>query len=167
MLCHKQVSRAGKNNYIPQIMWDVINCPCFWYLHQAPHFSLINELCCHEVTCLRLNLSADVFLYDLYHLTVKINTESWVYLKVSVSKLLKMVLGLTCEGYIFFKATNNPAFTTVVTGHNSSIAALFTTRLVLPTHIFFEIETWICNYTRSFLYGLITNPWPNFVEVRA
>ena len=31
-MCHKQVSRAGTNNYIPQILWDVITCPCPWYL---------------------------------------------------------------------------------------------------------------------------------------
>ena len=27
-----QVSRAGTSNYIPQILWDVITCPCPWYL---------------------------------------------------------------------------------------------------------------------------------------
>ena len=25
-------SRAGTSNYIPQILWDVITCPCPWYL---------------------------------------------------------------------------------------------------------------------------------------
>ena len=29
---HKQVSRAGKSNCIPQYLWYVINCPCIWYL---------------------------------------------------------------------------------------------------------------------------------------
>ena len=29
---HKQVSRAGKSNYIPQIVWDVITCPCPWHM---------------------------------------------------------------------------------------------------------------------------------------
>ena len=28
----KQVSRAGSSNYIPQYLWDVITCPCPWYL---------------------------------------------------------------------------------------------------------------------------------------
>ena len=28
----KQISRAEKNNYIPQYLWDVITCPCPWYL---------------------------------------------------------------------------------------------------------------------------------------
>ena len=24
--------KAGTSNYIPQILWDVITCPCLWYL---------------------------------------------------------------------------------------------------------------------------------------
>ena len=28
VLCQKQESRPGTNNYIPQIRWDVIPCPC-------------------------------------------------------------------------------------------------------------------------------------------
>ena len=31
-VCPKQVSRAGTSNYIPQILWDVITCPCPWHL---------------------------------------------------------------------------------------------------------------------------------------
>ena len=31
-LCQKQVSRAGTNDYIPQILWDVIIGPFPWYL---------------------------------------------------------------------------------------------------------------------------------------
>ena len=30
--CQKQVSRAWTSNYIPQKLWDVITCPCPWYL---------------------------------------------------------------------------------------------------------------------------------------
>ena len=32
----EQVSRAGASNYIPQKLWDVITCPCPWYLLLAP-----------------------------------------------------------------------------------------------------------------------------------
>ena len=32
VLYQKQVSRAKINNYIPQILWEVITCPCPWYL---------------------------------------------------------------------------------------------------------------------------------------
>ena len=31
-MCQKQVSRTGTSNYIPQCPWDVITCPCPWYL---------------------------------------------------------------------------------------------------------------------------------------
>ena len=31
-VCQKQLSSAGIINYIPQILWDVITCPCRWYL---------------------------------------------------------------------------------------------------------------------------------------
>ena len=32
MMCQKQGSRAGTSNYILQYLWDVITCPCPWYL---------------------------------------------------------------------------------------------------------------------------------------
>ena len=38
VLCQKQVSRAGTINYIPQYLWDVITCPCAWYLLLAQHY---------------------------------------------------------------------------------------------------------------------------------
>ena len=28
VLCHKQAWLAGTSNYLPDILWDVINCPC-------------------------------------------------------------------------------------------------------------------------------------------
>ena len=31
----KQVSRTGTSNYIPRYLWDIITCPCPWYLHLA------------------------------------------------------------------------------------------------------------------------------------
>ena len=47
LVCQKQVLRAGKSNYIPQYMWDVIICPCLWYLHlvQISHISLAFNMC--------------------------------------------------------------------------------------------------------------------------
>ena len=35
VLFQKQVSRAGTSNYIPQYLWDMITCPCPWYLFLA------------------------------------------------------------------------------------------------------------------------------------
>ena len=37
VLCQKQISRAQTSNYIPQKLWDVITCPCPWYLLLAQH----------------------------------------------------------------------------------------------------------------------------------
>ena len=39
VFCQKQVSRAGTSNYTPQILWDVIASPCYWYLLLAQHAS--------------------------------------------------------------------------------------------------------------------------------
>ena len=36
-LCQKQVSRARISNSIPQCLWDVITCPCLWFLLLAQH----------------------------------------------------------------------------------------------------------------------------------
>ena len=38
VLCQKHVSRTGTNNYIPHYLWDVITCPCPWYLLMAHSF---------------------------------------------------------------------------------------------------------------------------------
>ena len=37
VLCQKQASKAGTINYIPQLLWGVINCLCPWYLLLAQH----------------------------------------------------------------------------------------------------------------------------------
>ena len=37
VVCQKQASRAGTSNYIPQYLWDVITCPCAWYMLLAQH----------------------------------------------------------------------------------------------------------------------------------
>ena len=39
VLSKKQVSRSGTSNYIPQILWHVITCPCPWYLLLVQHSS--------------------------------------------------------------------------------------------------------------------------------
>ena len=41
VLYQKQISRAGRSNYTPQYMWDVITCPWAWCLLLAQHFSYI------------------------------------------------------------------------------------------------------------------------------
>ena len=38
-VCQKQVERAGTNDYIPQILWDVIICSSHWYLFLIQHSS--------------------------------------------------------------------------------------------------------------------------------
>ena len=32
VVCQEQVSKAGASNYTPQILCDVIICPCLWYM---------------------------------------------------------------------------------------------------------------------------------------
>ena len=49
---HKQVSRTGTSIYIPQILRDVITCPCPWYLLLAHNtlyilfHQIFTEFCC-------------------------------------------------------------------------------------------------------------------------
>ena len=38
VLCQKQVSRAGTINYIPQVLWGGMTCPCPWYLYTSHMF---------------------------------------------------------------------------------------------------------------------------------
>ena len=46
VLCQKLISKAGTRNYIPQDLWDVITCPCLWYLLLAQHFWIMIALNC-------------------------------------------------------------------------------------------------------------------------
>ena len=41
VVCWKQLPSAGISNYIPQALWDVITCPCSWYLLLAHRSSII------------------------------------------------------------------------------------------------------------------------------
>ena len=41
----KQVSWAGTSNYIPQYLWDVITCPCPWYLRPHMYSALVHMGC--------------------------------------------------------------------------------------------------------------------------
>ena len=43
VLCQKQVSMAGTSNYAPQYLWDVITCPCPWYLLPASCTTHLNS----------------------------------------------------------------------------------------------------------------------------
>ena len=46
-VCQNQGSKVGTSNYIPQYLWDVITCPCPWYLllaHKStymPHCTIL------------------------------------------------------------------------------------------------------------------------------
>ena len=41
VVCHRHVSGLGTINYNSQYPWNVINCPCPWYLFLAQHFSYV------------------------------------------------------------------------------------------------------------------------------
>ena len=50
LVCHKHVLRAGTSNYIPWILWDVISCPCPWYLpNNVFQESVIKVLTPHSI----------------------------------------------------------------------------------------------------------------------
>ena len=64
VLCQEQISRTGTSNYIPHILWDVITCPCTWYLllteyssrhrvifrDNVYHTSLVSDMLYQQVT---------------------------------------------------------------------------------------------------------------------
>ena len=72
MFCQKQVSRAGTNNYIPQILLEVITRPCPWYLLLAQHSSIVSY---YDKSCWRcVSFSSMIVTYDL---TDKQITGKW------------------------------------------------------------------------------------------
>ena len=60
MLCQKRLSRARTSNYIPQILWDVIICPCTWCLLLAPVplrlFSNVMTLYWHNMNVSKMSI---------------------------------------------------------------------------------------------------------------
>ena len=63
-VCQKQVSRAGTNSYIAQYLWDVITCPCPWYLLLVQNSSTVQwwnlmsaavTMCCYHLDRLTPN----------------------------------------------------------------------------------------------------------------
>ena len=48
VLCQNQAPSAGTCNYIPQYLWDVIICPCSWYLLLAQHYW---NIACSSTVC--------------------------------------------------------------------------------------------------------------------
>ena len=56
-VCQQDVSKLETSNYIPQYLWDVITCPCPWYLLLA-HKSLfvVNSKWCKWLLDLTLSV---------------------------------------------------------------------------------------------------------------
>ena len=85
--CQKHASRAGTSNYIPQILWDVITCPCPWYL-LLPHTSSYIDLNFYTIQrrqnppqiILKIHKSIAISkLYITWYLKL---TTGWSYLTV-------------------------------------------------------------------------------------
>ena len=54
-MSQKQVSRAGTSNYIPQYLWDIITCPCPWYLLLAHNFWIHSSVAIDALNWIELN----------------------------------------------------------------------------------------------------------------
>ena len=72
LMCQKQVSRTRTNNYISQIRWDVITCPCLWGAfcwHKSHHLYNIACRCYyffwHNIAITRLVFSGWKLPYRL------------------------------------------------------------------------------------------------------
>ena len=52
----KQVSKAGRSNYTPQVLCDVITCSCPWYLVRTQHTQFIDKKLCDKTDVI-VNLS--------------------------------------------------------------------------------------------------------------
>ena len=72
VLCQKQVLRAGTSSYIPQILWDVITCPCPWFLSLMYSCSILNGM--------RGNVAV-LLLYFLVHKLAKNFKSTICYVK--------------------------------------------------------------------------------------
>ena len=79
LLYNEQVSMAGRSNYIPQYLWDLITCPCPWYLVIIYIIASASEMIMtgmgtihryktkHDKTCVHI-LGATVYTTDIYAL---------------------------------------------------------------------------------------------------
>ena len=78
VLCQKQVSKTGTSNYITQYLWDVITCPCPWYLFLAQY----NNQCTqnHEIS-----FTVQCYRINIYHIPWNMHPVCWA---------------MFCRGYI-------------------------------------------------------------------
>ena len=68
--------RAWTSNYIPQYLWDVITCPCPWYLLLAEHSSFVHwaiDLC---VTWCIGNTGGDKLWFIVAHTWLEYNRNN-------------------------------------------------------------------------------------------
>ena len=89
MLCQKQVSRAGTQNYVRQILWDVITCPCPWYQLQVKHSSYVRaDTAVLVINTLRPRWSRCHFADDSFRY-IFLNENIWIFTKISLKFIAK------------------------------------------------------------------------------
>ena len=70
LVSQKQVSMAWTCNYIPQILWDVIACPCHWHLLLARKFSYVGwGLCWRRDSYRQIHISETKSWYAIITVT--------------------------------------------------------------------------------------------------
>ena len=90
-LCQKHESRAGTSNYMPQILWDAISCPCSWYLLLAQQSPYLARYCMQlhkTVITLRPRQNGRHFADDIFK-CIFVNENEWISIKISLKFVLK------------------------------------------------------------------------------
>ena len=77
-----QIARTGASNYIPQYLWDVITCPCPWYL-LLTHTSSIMATEFDPLSCLQWHPS--------YHKVIQLVCFGYKWRGVWLGKAIKAV----------------------------------------------------------------------------
>ena len=78
----KQVSRTGTSNYILQILWDAITCPCHWYLLLAQQSLIVSGT-------KKIHSHIDLHIVFACHCILKYVDRSWSHQK---SKGIKQII---------------------------------------------------------------------------
>ena len=95
MSCQKQVPRAGTNNYVPWILWDIITCPCLYHLLLAWHSSY------NDVRSLRLIImyTAAMIKHFAYHFNIAMVLSRAAYNVFKPTLYVARLTAIAIEAY--------------------------------------------------------------------
>ena len=133
----RKISRAGIGNYTPPYLWNIITCPCFWFLLLARKWSMRAPYICHScVTYRRINHVFVIEFRPHKNLTAFINdsgnllSNSTLYCCANIIIRLSLRYFLSWKPFAICHHSFFPAMTITLIGQPMAIKEVSMSRYV-------------------------------------